>query len=500
MQKIMTPVNRRVWAIFILFSLLFGLLTGLFSGSLQFKKAIGADVSFEDFRVHMRQRIPALMLRYRVPGCSIAIVKNSEILWTGAFGYADVASGRRLTADTPMSVQSITKPFTAWGIMRLVEQGILDLDAPIARYLNSWDFPQGKWGEGVTIRRLLSHTAGMPLGDFTDTYAPGENMPSLREKLSQEAVMVQEPGSEFSYSNVGYHLLELLIEDVTGQKFADYMHSEVFSPLGMKTAAFDAGSALTPCPPTGYNLKGRPVPVYVYPEKASGGLFATAADIGRFAAASAIKNPVLGFESVELMYEPVTSKIGIYGLVFAGYGLGHYIETLGNGLDSVSHGGQGNGIMTHLQIVPETGDALVILTNSQRSWPLIAHILRDWAQWRGFRSVGMTRIIWGQWGLCGLIGLLISASLLIIIKLVSSSQGQDRWGCRVTKLGIAILLLGSVIWGACQKYLFLSSVFPVLSVWLAGAILQFAIILLIQTVFPLSRQNRRGALYDRRKL
>lgn len=115
--------------------------------------------------------------------------------------------------------------------------------------------------------------------------------------------------------------------------------------------------------PVGYDLKGNPIPVYVYPSKASGRLFATVDDIAAFAAA---------------------------------------------GMKAVSHGGQGGGCMTHFYLVPETGDGMVILTNSQRSWPFFASLFNDWARWSGFSSVGMGKVALGNrilWGLITLIGL-----------------------------------------------------------------------------------------------
>ena len=106
-----------------------------------------------------------------------------------------------------MSAQSITKSVVAWGVVKLAEKGLIDLDAPLASFLTSWQFPQTDYAvEKVTIRRLLNHTAGMPLGDFTDDYPPGVEMPSLRKKRTQEANLFREPGTGFSYSNVGYHL------------------------------------------------------------------------------------------------------------------------------------------------------------------------------------------------------------------------------------------------------------------------------------------------------
>jgi CubicO group peptidase (beta-lactamase class C family) len=477
--------NHMMWIWFILTSIIISLLIMLFSGSLQIKRDMRADAPLDEFKALMDERIPALMKLYGIPGCNIALVKNNEVVWTEGYGYADVASGRALTTDTPMSVQSITKSVTVWGVMRLVEKGLIGLDAPVSQYLKSWQFPLTEYpAEKITVRQLLSHTSGMPLGDFTNIYSPGEAMPSNRDVMTGEAVLMREPGTGFSYSNTGYNLLEILIEDVTEQGFSEYIHTEVLLPLGMESAFLDIDTAANPYPPTGYNLRGEPVPVYLYPSMASGGLFATAYDIARFAVAGMQENPVLNGESIKLLYAPQSHKIGIYGLIFEAYGFGHYIEKLPNGMLSVSHGGQGNGIMTHWQAVPETGDAIVILTNSQRSWPFIACVLSDWAQWRGFPSVGMGRIIWGHYVLCVVIGILVSATLLVLLRPVSTFHRQKRTGVRMLRAGTAFILLGILIWCACQKYLFITSVFPILSVWFGGAAFVFSIVLLLSVVLP----------------
>jgi len=457
----------------------------LLSGSLQMGRNMRADAPLDEFEAHMDERIPTMMKLYGIPGCNIALVQGNKVVWTEAYGYADLASGRVLTIDTPMSVQSITKSVTAWGVMRLREKELIDLDSPVSQYLKSWQFPLTDYPtEKITVRQLLSHTAGMPLGDFTNIYSPGEVMPSNRDVMTDEVVLMREPGTRFSYSNTGYNLLEILIEDVTGQSFSDYIRTEVLLPLGMESAAFDIDEEVTPYPPTGYNLRGEPVQVYLYPSKASGGLFATAHDIALFALSGMKENPVLSGDSIKLLYAPQSNKIGVYGFVFESYGFGHYLEKLPNGMLSVSHGGQGNGIMTHLQAVPETGDAIVILTNSQRSWPFIAYILSDWAQWRGFPSVSMGRIIWGHYGLCVVIGMLVSASILVILRLVSTFYQQKRARFRLIRVSAAFILLGILIWCTCQKYLFITSVFPVLSVWLGGTAFVFSIVLLLSVVLP----------------
>ncbi len=345
------------------------------------------QTSLESFTAYLDERIPALMKGYDIPGVNIALVKKGRMVWSKAYGYADLEAGRKMTTDTYCRVESISKSVTAWGVVKLLEQGKIELDKPVKLYIINWEFPESDYSTGkVTIRQLLSHTAGMPLGTIGVRYSPKEDVPSLEESLSKDAVLKQEPGLSFSYSNTGFNLLELLIEEVTGHDFAEYMAEEVLNPLGMHHSGFTWSEEWEPPVPIGYDLDGNPVPVYVYPDKASGGLFATVEDIATFITAGMINfsprgHEVLDAQSINKLYTPTVEIPGLYGLAFDSYGLGHFIESLPNDRKAVSHGGQGSGWMTHFHSVPETGDGIVILTNSQRSWPLIAHILSDWAEW-----------------------------------------------------------------------------------------------------------------------
>lgn len=489
--------RNRIGLLFMFISFVLSIVVALITGSLPLPRNIPPDTSAEDFQVHLSRRVPSLMTLFRIPGCSIALVHNSEIVWTEAYGIADLESETALTVDTPMRVQSISKSVTAWGILKLAEQGMIDLDDPVSKYLTSWHLPESDFASyTITIRQLMSHTAGLPLGDVFTTYAPDDDMPSLEQKLTQEAKLVRKPGLRFSYSNTGYNLLELLIEQVTARDFSDYMLTEVLLPLGMNSSSFDWSRNMKPSPPTGYDIRGKSVPVYVYPEKASGGLFATAADIARFATAGSCDNPVLKTDNVETLYKPISDKIGIYGLVFDAYGLGHYIETVPNGLRSVSHGGQGSGIMTHFQSVPETGDAIVILTNSQRSWPFISYLLRDWARWLELPSVGMEKIIWGRYALSILVGMLLSAAFLMIRRTLlylfrkrTETEKSERLKshCRLIQWlqrSVSLILMGALLWGVCQKYLFITSIFPILSVWLGAAIMLLSVSMFIFALIP----------------
>lgn len=457
--------------------------------------------SLDTFTAHVVQRMPELIKAYQIPGVSMALVQKGKIVWTQAFGYADIETGRRMTTDTVCRVQSISKSVTAWGVMKLAEQGEIKLDAPVSSYLKKWQLPESESSQKMTVRQLLSHTAGMPLGDILTRFSPQEDMPSLTDKLTIEARLTQEPGTSFSYSNTGYNLLELLIEEVTGCEFAEYMEQGILIPLGMTESSFEWNEAFDPSVPMGYNLKGERIPVYVYPEKASGGLFATAEDIAKFVLAGMpdYRQDVLSAESINCLYTPMAKELGMYSLVFDAYGLGYYIEYLSSGQLAVSHGGQGTGWMTHFHSVPETGDAIVILTNSQRSWPFIAYILSDWAEWNGFSSVGMEAILIGQRVLWGVIGLIWFAVFLQLIRLAEGLiQKKRRFApfsrefrfMRTVQFGLFVVLSTVMIWCINQPYLNISSIFPRASEWLGISISALTVILLLSALFPkISRES-----------
>ncbi len=459
----------------------------------------GAPV--EIFTNHLDQRIPAIMQAYQIPGSVVALVKEGKIVWINAYGYADLETGRKMTPDTYLRVQSISKSVTAWGVMKLVEQGKIDLDRPVEQYLKNWSFPNSEFSEEkITTRQLLSHTAGLPLGDVFTIYRPDQVVPSLEDSLSKEAVLMQEPGQSFSYSNTGYNFLELLIEEVTGQDFAEYMEQKIFLPLGMEHASYNWSEDIQPSVPNGYNQKGKAIPVYIYPEKGSGGLFARVEDIATFVAAEmhgyTSSQPVLSNQSIQSLHTPIAEDLGVYSLVFDSYGLGHYIETLPNGMQAISHGGQGTGIMTHYHAVPETGDGIVILTNSQRSWPFIAYILTDWAKWCGFSSLGMSRIILAIKALWIIIGILWFGVLWQFIHVIMGliqktrkfglSAKGSRW-VQAIQFILSVLLVDVYIWSVQQDYLFISSVLPVAADWLFRSLLAVAAVLLLSTLFPKGR-------------
>jgi CubicO group peptidase (beta-lactamase class C family) len=433
----------------------------------------------------LESAMPALMKRFGVPGAAVALIVNGEPVWEAAFGWADRERGVPLAADTYFRAESISKSLTAWGALRLALDGRLDLDNPVGPALATAGFSAAAdWEPGVSARALLRADAGLPLGAIGPAaeYRPDGPVPSLAEFLQSEPSPFRGPGEGFAYSNLGYNSLELLIEGAAGRSFAAYMAEAILSPLGMAAASFAWNDAIAARLATGYDLTGRPVGPYVYPAAAAGGLFVTVGDVARFAAASARAGsagpgdpgaapadpafPLPPSAVAEIQGAAVPMR-GVFGFVADAYGYGHFVETLADGKAAVWHGGQGHGWMTHFHTVPSTGDAIVILTNSQRSWPLIASALTLWADGRGLARPKFARIA----TLYGLFAALAWAALvlgLFVAALRFACLAPARRGLRaglgapsrVLRAVLAAATLAGLAWAATRPYLMLSSIFP----------------------------------------
>ena len=481
--------------------LVLGLFTTIFMAACNpTRGSAGNGNNVDGLIAQLDEQIPKLQERYDVPGVSIALIHEGELVWSNAYGYADFEKGRKMRVDSICRAESISKSVTAWGVMRLVEQGLIDLDAPVQEYLVDWQFPPSEFDtREVTVRRLLSGNAGLPLGTIGEAaeYAPNSPMPSLREDLSKEAKLIKEPGSGFLYSNPGFNVLELVVESVTEQDFATYMEKEVLVPVGMLGASYNWNETFADELPIGYELQGQPVYPYIYPVKGAGGLFADVEDIARFVSAGVVdpsggNQDVLSAKSINQIHTPQVEIPGLFGFVADAYGFGHFIETLPNGQKAVWHGGQGHGWMTHFHLVPETGDGIVILTNSQRSWPLIAGILTDWAAWNGFGSVKFSLIQTGTLGIQILAVIIILGGLQQAYQLVKNVRnGKRRFALlgggynlvRIFKLVLGISVIAVIAWGAFQPYLFITSIFLGTINWVAGGLLGLSIIILVSALF-----------------
>ncbi len=353
--------------------------------------AAGSSVGFADepaaerseLRATLETEVPKLLQREKVPGVAIGVVRDGKVLWTDGFGLADVESKKPVTRDTVFNAGSISKTVSAWGIMKLVEKKLVDLDAPIEKYLKTWRFPDSEFSsEGVTLRRLLSHTAGLSLHGYPGFTDPSE-LPSLEESLAGntngagDVRIVYEPGEKRQYSGGGYTVAQLMVEDQSQRAFADYMQEEVLGPLQMSSSHFgwsDSDDTATP-----YDENGAPIAPLQFTAVAAAGISTTCQDLTAFAAESMKTDPkqpsaVLSGATLKLMHKQVVT-------------LGT-VRTSGLGYQQMQHGpyfvlghlGSNRGWEAAMLLRPESGDGLVMLSNSSNGSKVLREIFVMWAQ------------------------------------------------------------------------------------------------------------------------
>jgi len=285
-------------------------------------------------------------------------------------------------------VASISKSITALGIMKLAEDGVFNLDDPVEKYLTRWQIPDAIYDKGeVTIRRLLSHTAGLSLGGGYPGYKTFNYVPTLEESLSgigggsRPVELIYEPGTKFSYSGGGYNLLQLLIEEVTGKDFSSYMDVEVLTPLGMKSSSFQWEENMYDITAKAYNENLELLPNYIFIEKAAAGLYTTIEDMSKLVIEEINSFKGTGFlseETIKEMYEPILEVKGLEGFIYENIALGHFINIEKTNRLLVTHDGSNRGWRSNFSINPDTGNGLIILTNGNNGTYLLNELLNSW--------------------------------------------------------------------------------------------------------------------------
>ena len=290
------------------------------------------------------------------------------------------SKGAPVDRDTQFQVASLSKWVTALGVMTLVERGKLDLDAPVSRYLTRWKLPASAFdNEKVTVRRLLSHTAGLTDGLGYGGFAPGAPIQSLEGSLTHAAdaddgatgaVRVGlEPGAQFEYSGGGYALLQLIVEEVSGQPFNAYMTEAVLAPLGMTRSTYVLGPEPTDLAAS-YATDGSSAPFNRFTAVAATSLFTTAADLTRLVAAhwpgpngEPVGRGVLRPDTLVAMRKPQAQQFGadIWGL-----GVVLYAPNNRNDFVIGHDGNNGPAINTAVRLDPATGDGVVVLETGDK--------------------------------------------------------------------------------------------------------------------------------------
>ncbi len=303
-----------------------------------------------------------------------------------------VTRGAPVDRDTLFQVASLSKWVTAWGVMKLVEQGKIDLDAPVSRYLTRWRLPAGEFdNEQVTVRRLLSHTAGLTDGLGYAGFPPGEPLQSLEASLTQAAdaspgaagsVRVGMAPGGFEYSGGGYTLLQLIVEEVTGQTFNDYMRQAVLVPLGMTRSTFvltEPASNLAEF----YDVDGSRAIHFRFTASAAAALYTSAGDMTRFVAAHVpgpdgepVGRGVLSAKTLIAMREPHAAELGID---IWGLGVMLYAPNTAGTFIIGHDGSNAPAINTAVRMDPATGDGIVLLETGDKQ--MATQAAGDWVHW-----------------------------------------------------------------------------------------------------------------------
>lgn len=321
------------------------------------------------------------MVHHKVPGVSIALLEDHEVAWTLTLGMRDVESGLPVDAKTVFQAGSISKPVFATALMAYRQDEGLDLDADINTLLKRWQLPEHEWQESqpVTLRRLLSHSAGTTVHGFRG-YADGEDRPDLvavlegNEPSNSGPIRVDiEPGSRFRYSGGGTTLAQMAFEDQSTLSLTDAADQYVFAPLGMTRSTYSQPlwSDLVENSATPYRGTGDPVEggAHTYIAGAAAGLWTTPSDLMRLA--GAMQHAYQGKANDWLEQSTAREMLTIqHEPVGIGFFLSSPEET-----PAFSHGGANAGFMANFYAHSEAGTGIAIMTNSDNGGVLIREIM-----------------------------------------------------------------------------------------------------------------------------
>jgi CubicO group peptidase (beta-lactamase class C family) len=321
---------------------------------------------------HLRNRIEGYRADAGVPSITVAAAKGGRIVWEEAFGWADVEKRVEATPDTMYALASTSKAFTATGVMVLAERGLVDLDRPVSDYLGDVGLHAYEGDlSGVTLRRIFTHTSGLPR--FWCHYYEDElaTRPSERELVRRYGALVAPPGERLIYSNVGIALAGLVIEEVSGQGYSEFMATEVFAPLDLDRTAIITAPYDDPGIAQKYE-GGKRLPFSDMGVRAAGSAWASAHDLLRFGMFHLGdhlpgQEAILSDETIAQMYASVDPSLpdGRFHLP--------WIEAPELGFPAYQASGHVHGGKVSFRLVPSEDIAVVVMSNGEEAdTPMVA--------------------------------------------------------------------------------------------------------------------------------
>ncbi len=306
-----------------------------------------------------------VMRKQQIPAATVAVARNGRVIYSKAFGTADIENNVPATSETLIRTSSLAKPISATAAMTLVEAGKLDLDAPVQKYCPA--FPQKPWA--VTTRELLTHTSGIR------HYKPHEEESTRHFRNTAEALqlfandpLLFKPGTKYSYSTYGYTLLTCVIEGASGEHFFDYLREHVLVPAGMTHTFVDDVYEIMPHRARGYHVVSGHIHNSALSDSsykiAGGGLLSTAEDLVRFAVALT-NGRIVNRQTLVTMLAPTKLPSG----AVSSHGLGGFSVRTINGLTHLAHDGGEQGSSTDIDVVPAKGFAVSVFVNDEDAEP-----------------------------------------------------------------------------------------------------------------------------------
>ena len=392
--------------------------------------------------------ITAAMKRNNIPGLAMAFTQGDGITYSK--GYGTAGNGRPVTADTPFYIGSQSKSFTALAIMQLVEQGKLELDAPVQTYLPWFRVGDLQASQKITIRHLLQHTSGLSESGYTENFPQNTPLEVMVRDLSR-ARLTAPVGSKMQYFNQGYDTLGLIIETVSGKSYGDFIRENIFVPLKMTNSFTDPAEAEAVGLSQGFSqIFMLPIPLkqsFYQFDLPAGYIMSSANDMARFLNAMGNGGELDGVrvlepENVQLIFTPNTAIQSTYGF---GWYIGQY-----NGETKITHGGDTERFHTSVLLLPQSKRSLVMLFNEN-------HLVKDYNEYNtifwGVAGIltdnplpakGTSSILYG-WGLFAIwLGILVMAGRKII-KLPQWRGKMLTWDSRRRMMDIIKHLLGIAV-------------------------------------------------------
>jgi CubicO group peptidase (beta-lactamase class C family) len=320
------------------------------------------------------------MQHYHVPGVSITVVDSGRIVYAKGFGLKDAGSPDSVTPTTRFQAASISKPTFALAVMRLVEAGTLNLDQNVNERLTSWHLPDNKFTahEKVTLRRILSHSAGLTVHGFPG-YEAGTPIPTLPQVLdgakpaNTAPVRVDTtPGAISRYSGGGTTIALQLVEDVTKEPFPAFMQRMVLTPAGMTHSTYEQPlpASLASEAATGHDTAGHAIPgkYHTYPEMSAAGLWTTPSDLVTLGLV--LDSTYAGKDSS--IVKPATLA-QMFTVQKAPFGIGYQLQGTGHDLE-YGHSGGNEGFISDFVMFPGRGQGVAIMTNANEGGNVVAEI------------------------------------------------------------------------------------------------------------------------------